>query len=160
MPLLAPGGHHMRLQDVHDRFVRGVRNEARRERLFLGLEELIQCLLLNKVPCDVYLDGSFVTEKEDPSDIDVCVLVSDDAHQALDAGQKQLLYDINTGLVPPGVDAIVQVIYGRGHRYFGTTADVGRDWVSCYGLEHSEQWLKGYAVLRLWETDVGLRICS
>ncbi len=160
MPLLAPGRHHMRLQDVHDRFVRGIRNEARREKLFLGLEELVQRLLRLKIPCELWIDGSFLTEKQNPSDIDVMVFVESSVNEALSAEQDIELYNINVGDAPPDVDVQVYTVYNIGHEFYGTPIEVGHEWGKGYGLENSELWLKGIAVLRLMENNVGLRLCS
>ena len=160
MPLLAPGGHLVSLSEIHTRFVQGVRNEVHREKLFLGLEELVQRLLLAEIPCEFWVDGSFLTEKEFPDDIDIFILVDSDVNDSLDEEKTRLLLDINTGYSPIGMDAQVYTIYNRGHSHFGTSADVGREWASGYGIENSEKWLKGYAILRLRETDVGLRIRS
>ncbi len=160
MPLLAPGRHHMRLQDVHDRFVRDVRNEAHREKLFLGLEELVQRLLRLKIPCELWIDGSFLTEKPYPDDIDVMVFIESSVNEKLDEAQDLELYNINIGYVPENVDAHVYTVYSIGHEHYGTPIDVGYEWGRGYGLENSEQWLKGIAVLRLMENNVGLRLRS
>lgn len=160
MPLLGPGRHHLSLSEIFEQFVRGRRNEAHRERLFLSLEEFVQKLLVAKIPCELRIDGSFLTEKEMPSDVDVIILVESDINAQLSEAQDEILYNINLGQVPTGVDAAVYTIYNSGHKDFGTSLDVGREWAQDYGLENSGFWLKGYVVLRLWQADVGLRVCS
>jgi len=65
--LLPPGKHTCTIEEVNQRFVY---NNKRRE-IFEGLLKLIE--VLKTVSCGtVYLDGSFVTSKPRPGDVDVC----------------------------------------------------------------------------------------
>lgn len=65
--LLPPGKHRCTLLDVEQIFVY---NSVRRN-IFEGLEALIK--ILKSVSCGtIYLDGSFVTSKPRPNDVDVC----------------------------------------------------------------------------------------
>lgn len=159
-PLLAPGRHLMRLQEFYERFVRGRRDESCRERLFLGLEELVQQFLRARIPCEFWVDGSFLTDKEQPDDIDVSIFVDLDVREGMSAEQEDLIEKANEMGYIGGVDSFVFVVYPRGHELFRSELDEGHDWGRQYGLENSEFWLKGFVVMRLWETDVGLRICS
>lgn len=159
-PLLAPGRHYCRLDEFYERFVRGRRNESHRERLFYGLEELVQQFLRARIPCEFWVDGSFLTEKEEPGDIDVTVFIDIDVLEGLTDEQRELVDAANEPEYIPGVDSYVFPVYPRGHPIFGTELDEGYDWGRQYGVENSEFYLKGFVVMRLWETDVGLRIRS
>ncbi|MHA6685360.1 DUF6932 family protein [Mesorhizobium sp. A556] len=159
-PLLAPGRHYLKLREFYERFVRGSKKEACREQLYLGLEELVQRFLRVKIPCEFWIDGSFLTEKEEPSDIDVSIFIDLDVREQLTPEQEDLIEKANDIGYINGVDSFVFVVYPRGHDLFHTELDEGHDWGRQYGLENSEFWLKGFVVMRLWETDVGLRICS
>lgn len=65
--VLPPGVHKASLDDVEKIFV----NNAQRKKLFNGL--VMGCETLKKAGCSVvYLDGSFVTGKDYPSDFDAC----------------------------------------------------------------------------------------
>lgn len=64
---LPSGKHTCTLKEVEDKFVY---NQARRL-IFEGLKKLID--VLKSVNCGtIYLDGSFVTSKPRPGDVDVC----------------------------------------------------------------------------------------
>ena len=55
------------MSDIEDRYA----TNERRRMLFEGLERALACL--RRAGCKtVYLDGSFVTEKPEPGDYDVC----------------------------------------------------------------------------------------
>lgn len=158
-PLLAPGCHTLALPDIYrigvERFDGNSRK--RREHYFHLLEELVQRLLIAGVCCDIYVDGSFLTVKPDPSDIDVIVRVDYDHYSALSDEQREAFEEVNKENIA-GLDALAVASYPRGHQYFGKLIDVGNPG-EAYGMEHAKVWLKGYAKLKLGETDVGNRIC-
>ncbi len=80
-PLLAPGRHFLRLSDIEEFCVARFQEAARayREKLFYSFEDFCQRLLVAHIPCDVVVDGSFLTEKPQPSDVDVKVYIDYDA---------------------------------------------------------------------------------
>jgi hypothetical protein len=90
--------------------------------------------------------------------VDVIVSTELCVFEALGEAQKQLLEAANGDLVT-GVDSAALTTYPREHQFYGSALDLGNAG-EAYGLEHGQVWLKGYAVIRLWETDVGNRICS
>ena len=65
--VLPPGVHDATLEEVESRFA----TSERRKRLFSGFREGV--MALRKAGCrKIFLDGSFVTEKTNPGDFDVC----------------------------------------------------------------------------------------
>jgi hypothetical protein len=159
-PLLAPGRHFMTLSDIEAICVYRFTGQARqrREKLFYALEELVQELNRAELRCTAFVDGSFLTDKPDPGDVDVLVGIDEDVTSKLTDTQKSLVFSLNTEYYIPLIDSLVVTTYPRGHQYFGTLLDTGNAG-DTYGLEHARCWLKGMAVLRIGETDVGLRIC-
>jgi hypothetical protein len=158
-PLLAPGSHQLDLLEIHrlavDAFAPPARQ--RREALFLQLEEFVQSLLRARIAGDLLVDGSFLTKKPEPGDLDVLLIIDLDFSDSLTPPQEDLIMEINTTRVAPDIDSLTIVRYPRHHEHFGTPLDGARS--SCdYGLENSEEWLKGYAIIRLHETNVGRRI--
>ena len=158
-PLLAPGRHFLTLSDIKrlgvDRFTADDRNI--RYRMFLSLEQVVQDLLIAKIPCEVRIDGSFLTEKPDPGDIDIVISLDFDVAEQLTQNQIELTMRLNEQDSYVHIDSSVWTLYPRGHKCFRCAFDA--DVVSeGYGIENSEVYLKGIAVLRVWETDVGLRI--
>ncbi len=65
--LLPPGIHWATLEEVKERFV----TSPQRVWLFEGLVQAVEALTQAGCRC-LYLDGSFVTSKENPSDYDGC----------------------------------------------------------------------------------------
>lgn len=65
--VLPPGIHDATLREIEERFV----SNAQRRRLFEGFTQGVESL--RNAGCGlVYLDGSFVSEKEHPGDFDAC----------------------------------------------------------------------------------------
>jgi hypothetical protein len=161
-PLLAPGRHYLSLTQIEAQFVQRFDGESRsrREKLFYALEDFLQKLLVAKIRCDAFIDGSFLTEKLVPDDVDVFVVTEFGVFETLSEDQHQLLESINIDEPPlvPLVDGWSVTAYPRDHPRYGTVLDGGNPGEG-FGIEHGQYWLKGYIVIRLWETDVRNRLC-
>ena len=55
------------------------------------------------------------------------------------------------------IDSFVFTCLRRDHPEFEAVEDERSEWARLYSVEHGDFWLKGVAVLRPGETDVGLR---
>lgn len=159
-PLLAPGRHFMTLPRLESLCARAFDEHTPDVRmiLFLRLEALVQALLVAKIRCDVYVNGSFLTRKPAPGDVDVIVTVEHAIYESLSEGQMSLLDGITQGDFGADIDATAWVEYPREHEHHGSALD-GSFAFEGFGVEHSQQWLKGFAVIRLWEADVRNRFC-
>ena len=153
-PLLAPGRHYLSLQEIETLCVHPFDGAARSCR-----EKLLQKLLVARIRCDAFIDGSFLTEKPTPDDVDVFVATEFGVFDSLSEEQHQLLDSINIEpRLVPLVDGWAVTTYPRDHERFGTVCDGGNPGEG-FGIEHGQNWLKGYIVVRLWETDVRNRLC-
>lgn len=146
----------MTLSEVEELCVFRFPGNQHREMLFLNFEQLVQAFLTEHIVCDMLLNGSFLTAKEKPSDVDVAIRLDCDFSDTMSPAQDALISEVNTSNFIAHVDAFVYVAYHRDHKNYGIERP--EEWAETYGLENSETWLKGIAVLRLWETNVGLRI--
>jgi len=72
---LPPGEHECTLDGIRARF--GETPQQRR-RLFEKLVELLDILRLSRLVRWVYVDGSFVTNKSEPNDVDVIIVLPAD----------------------------------------------------------------------------------
>lgn len=157
-PLLPPGRHIMTLWDIERQFVSALDDRQVRGRLYVSLEEMVQEFLRASIPCEMLIDGSFITRKARPDDIDVAVRVDWDVYECLATDQKQLVSGLNDEQFLPGLDTFSYIAYPRDHPYRGTAADDAETWAEQWGSEHGKRWIKGIAVLRLGETYVGNRL--
>lgn len=150
----------MTLPEIEQLCVHGFQGagRSRREQLYLSLENFVQQILVSKLRCRILLDGSFFTAHPLPNDVDVVVSIDDDVQHGLTDAQSELLQSINEDDVFPDIDCTAFFCYPHGSRSRGTALD-SQYMIEGYGIEHSKQHLRGYAVLRIRETDVGIRIC-
>jgi hypothetical protein len=134
----------------------------RRTHLLEALGRLVVRLMGTGIPCNLYVDGSFLTKKPHPDDIDVMACVDDCVVQAMDDEKYAVFLSLNAvEQVVPGVDSKAFTTYPVGHEHHGNLL-LGCGSIAPgahYGLENGEEYLKGFALLRLLETDVGHRIC-
>jgi hypothetical protein len=71
VPLLAIGRHQMSLAELKRLCVDNFPLSTTRPKIMEGIEKLIKELRMNSIEGEVWIDGSFVTEKMDPEDVDL-----------------------------------------------------------------------------------------
>lgn len=82
-PLLAPGRHFMTLPEIYELCVRRFEYRERREGLFFALAAFVHRFREADIPREMFIDGSFLTKKQDPSDVDVAVELDHDVANSL-----------------------------------------------------------------------------
>lgn len=91
---LPPGAHESTPAEVERVLVDVFGESLTRRRLFDGWRERRR-LIADFVPIErEWLDGSFVTLKRDPSDIDVTVFISGETMQRLSPNDRKQVYDM------------------------------------------------------------------
>lgn len=93
-PILPPGFHDFTPADLEDRFVKPFPTSSTRSDLlgrFLAL-----CSIFKRwgTQITLWMNGSFVTEKEQPDDIDVAFLLDSTLESSLNRTQKEELQDL------------------------------------------------------------------
>ena len=86
--LLPPGMHPCTLPDVEEAMVKPFGTSQTRGRIFNGLSRYLADCQTHGISGRIWLDGSFVTGKNDPGDVDVISLVSADLIRRLDAADQ------------------------------------------------------------------------
>ncbi|MBO6856457.1 hypothetical protein [Roseibium sp.] len=160
-PLLPPGRHFVDLMSVKKMFLDTQKNTNERRNAYYRFEVLVQALMEAAINCEIWLNGSFLTEKPDPSDTDVTVILEKDVASSLSQTQRDIIDRIEQGRFLENLDSFVFVRLLRDDEGFGDDfVDPAYTWGEQYGCQNDQQYLKGYVVLRLGENHVGLRICS
>lgn len=134
LPLLQPGMHNLSIQDLHNLAVQPFVERPRRDDLFQKLTTWIAALQGLGIGGTLWLDGSFLTDKPDPSDID-CVLwrprwingdghvtaqMRQDATHLLDRTVAENLFGLDLYIeVPEENDIFHKEAYWRGVLGFG-----------------------------------------
>jgi hypothetical protein len=132
-PLLGAGLHKMKIDELDNHFLSNFSGSATRQDLLKGLSKFIDRLKKFGLDFEVWLDGSFVTEKLDPNDIDLVVFVPQSV-SALDVAKQQelhtLLVDRASAKKKFGCDVFMAVKGDANHRSY---------WRGWYGFDRDEK---------------------
>ena len=88
--LLEPGIHEFELNDIKNHFLRNFPESKTRELLIDGLYAFTSSLLSVGVPIELWIDGSFTTQKLNPNDIDLVIFAPAKDLNKLPEEKKQL----------------------------------------------------------------------
>lgn len=140
--LLAPGLHKMSLDDFHSVAVEPFPEDARRKDLFSRLMAWRKAFKALGMSGSIWFDGSFMTSKPEPDDIDMVVwnVVLDTELVEQQIPQAQALFDKPSCKVVYGLDI-----------YLETPADekalFHREayWKGLFGFCHDRATAKGFA---------------
>ena len=91
-PLFPPGIHDISESDLENHFLSGFPSSSTRQRLISGLKKYLKLLKSIGVKFEIWIDGSFTTEKEDPGDIDLVVFGSTTELNHLPSPKKSQLH--------------------------------------------------------------------
>lgn len=145
--LLAPGRHRLDLQQLHDLAVKPYAEDERRHVLFHQLGQWIEKLRRLGIGGTLWLDGSFLTEKPGPGDID-CILWSPywtDAAKASPEAQREVaaLFDHDSARAMYGLDFYLET--PTNDELFHREAY----WSGVLGFCHDRTTAKGFAELQI-----------
>lgn len=90
-PLWGAGFHPLGIDEVASRCVNDVPHSSTRSPLMAAFVEVLQRLVASGLSGDVWLDGSFVTEKIDPADIDFILVVDSAIYDGGSPEQRALM---------------------------------------------------------------------
>ncbi len=74
-PLLSPGRHPMALAALNQLCVSNFPLSQRRAPLMNVVKDVLLSLSIEMIPAEVWIDGSFLTQKIEPDDVDLVVLL-------------------------------------------------------------------------------------
>ena len=113
-----------------------------------GLDVVVSRLNGTGFPLEIWIDGSFVTEKYNPEDSDVAVRVPGEIFDAAPPSQQNdLLWFASTDLKPDyKCDLYVFPEYGTGHSLYDHGQWRRAYWLTKFGFSRAEE-PKGLAVL-------------
>ncbi len=117
---------------------------AYRAELFSHLQGTYDTLTNFGVRADLWIDGSFMTEKERPSDIDGCVAIHSAEFDIISVEAQNFLDELNDPDLsePPILDLFTHFVYESDDPRFAIEE---RSWEWQWSKQHDEQHLKGFA---------------
>ena len=88
-PLLPEGRHPMSIEVLRQQCVERFPLSRTRAKIMAGLAEVIERLIQHRVVGELWVDGSFLTEKINPGDVDVVLRVPSSVYDDGTSEQKQ-----------------------------------------------------------------------
>ena len=122
-PLLPPGRHIMTLEDLKMACVDAYLDNLTRRNLFHNLEAMYQDCLVANIPCEFWVDGSFICATDNPGDVDVTVMIDQDVLESLTPHQYSLYERAAVDDYAPGIQSFAFARLSREHPNFGTEMD-------------------------------------
>lgn len=152
-PLLPPGLHIFSLENLRRLCVDRFPNSATRESIMKGLEAVIAEVEAVSIDADIWVNGSFLTHKENPKDSDIVIKVK---ATLIDQGtdeQKHVLQRIKTNLRNYHLcDSYIMPIYPDGDPLSVLNDYHIAYWLRQFGFSRGVEY-KGVAVLRTGATQ-------
>ncbi|MDE2868363.1 MAG: hypothetical protein OXN91_06950 [Chloroflexota bacterium] len=132
----------------------------RRTNLFLALQALLGMLHTESIEGELWVDGSFLTQKPEPSDVDMILRFRSDQYNSLDGGtfEKRSLIDSVTSehyYKVTKCEVIDLIEYPRGHEKYGDSLDARRYWTNTFGTARDDITEKGIVVVELLDGAPG-----
>ncbi len=131
-PLLKPGLHDIEAHELGNHFASDFPMSKTRPLLIDGLEQFIEKLKSLEIPIELWIDGSFTTNKLDPNDVDLVIFASETDVNTLDADKITLLRGLLDRLSSKskfGCDALFSVKEDDNGRSY---------WRGWYGFDRDE----------------------
>ncbi|WP_093387981.1 DUF6932 family protein [Rugamonas rubra] len=144
-PLFPPGIHLLSFDDFERICVCSFPNDPERLRLFLLFKQWIRQLRAYQVRAILWVDGSFVTEKAGPGDID-CIMWSPTFAAPLSDDESRkvaLLIDRPTLAAQYGIDLYIESPTPE------TALTRASYWRGLFGFQHDGRTAKGIVELRI-----------
>jgi hypothetical protein len=147
--VLAPGRHPATVPEVEDALVKAFPSSQTRAPIFNEWNQLRDAMVAIVPLWEHWLDGSYVSKKVDPNDIDLCSHFDGPVFDALDSdAQARFNALANTEIATaPRCDSFVVGAYPEGHEAHATYVSLAEGWDSVFGSDRSGN-PKGYIELR------------
>jgi hypothetical protein len=128
----------------------------RRPMLFDELRHLAFDLMAINFIGELWIDGSYATEKPEPDDIDLSVTMFESDLISMPSDSYYFLVeDLGENKYSPLLDTYLTLRYLKGDpRQDADTTDY---WSEKWSVGWDD-WLKGFVVIKLGESDVGLKL--
>lgn len=117
-PLFEPGEHARSIEEIRELCVRKFALSTTRRAIMDGFMQIVVMLEREQIPCELLIDGSFLTEEIEPEDIDFAVVVTPEFYENCTTGQSKLLDwigDDKTIKTTHLCDCYLCVNYQQGH---------------------------------------------
>lgn len=152
-PLLAAGLHQMDLMALYALTVGDFKASARRPLLWSSLMTFCEELRDEGVlPCRLWLDGSFLTEKIEPDDVDLVVEMESSLYDRLTPTSRAFVNSLSSQPLhfePRYLHTFLLINYPVFHLDYAFSLEVRKNWEYDFGHALLTKTPKGIAILEV-----------
>ena len=153
-PLLAQGFHEMSVGELRGFCVEGFPDSLRRQEIMAGFELIHEQLELLSFTGEIWVDGSFLTKKLEPDDIDFVVMMPSAFYDSGTEDQKQFIEWLVNNEDDPKKSfrchTDVGLLYESSHPFWSLTVETLRHWEhDVYGYSVATREPKGIVIVKL-----------
>lgn len=149
-PILQPGFHVTTVSELKTMCVNNFNPlSTTRADIMDGLEQVINGLNSVNLQADIWVDGSFVTNKANPKDVDIVVRVNGPYADAAPQPVKDAITWLTTDLMAPYLcDSYYLPVYPVGHQLYDMSIRMDAYWKGWLGFSRANN-PTGIAVIEL-----------
>jgi len=149
-PLLAVGFHQMSIAQLRGLCVTPFAKSNTRSPIMDGLEKIVVLIRAKGIEGELWIDGSFLTEKLHPKDSDVVLQIQHDFRKRATPEQVQFIKWFGTADLKPAYlcDSHYFYQYPDGHALYGEGEWDRAYWIKQFGYSRGEDY-KGLSRLKL-----------
>jgi hypothetical protein len=146
-PLLLPGRHVMTLPELRKLCVDAIPLSGSRDLLMRSVEALCTTVSTALISSEIWVDGSFLTQKMNPADVDLVVVVQAASWPGTGQQRHVLSRIAKKDFNAPMCDSYLLVEYPTSHVNHGMSEIMRAYWIKQFCFNRSEE-MKGLAVIR------------
>jgi hypothetical protein len=150
-PLLNPGLHAMSAADLKKLVVDDFPLSERREALWNNFIAIAEHLKKLQIRCEIWVDGSFLTKKIDPDDVDFVVDIPVAILDTATPGQSDLLKKLSAMAFSSNEKLHSFVMFDAPaiHKGHVKSVELHNQWEKDFGFSYAKKEPKGIAVLKV-----------
>lgn len=155
-PLLEPGDHYFKLEGIQVICATDFPTSSRRQMLMDGLKSFVDLIHDSNIRGKLWIDGSFLTGKIDPDDVDIIMYIDHNDYDKFSNEQQQLielLTDTKGMKQKYHCHVFVEIWYEEGHQFHGSCNLRRLSWDNWWGTSRKGI-KKGYAVVEVGDLNV------
>lgn len=151
-PLLNPGFHEMNFEELWKMCVDEFPLSKTRDGIADGLEKMIMRLKDSGIIGTLWVNGSFLTMKIDPRDVDVLLMVDDNDYSELSSEQLEVIdwFESEDRKSSHYCDCYVSVEYQASHSQHDVGEWMRAYWIRQFGFSRGKE-LKGIVTIKIKE---------
>jgi len=151
LPLLEKGRHQMSLLELRKLCVNAFPLSTTRSKIMNGLEKIVEKLRSNSIQGEIWVDGSFVTAKINPEDVDIVLRCPADFYDNCTQKQRDTVDWLTPNLKNTHLcDSYHFMEWPEGNPNYWLGECMYSYWMKQFGFSRGSE-MKGIAVIALQE---------